>query len=247
MLKTLQERIIFQPTRLADDYIYRFDQPFEELFLTDLALGVRVNALFFPAEWGSGRRLVLYFHGNAGNLQRWGKYAADFTQHGFDFLAIDYPGYGKSPGQPSEEGCYQSARIAYNWALERYASDRIVIYGRSLGSAMASWLAARQPARQLILETPFPSMTKLIAYKVPRFIANLGAPVHFPVEHFLQKVPYPKSVFQGTHDWVVPYKAALELKPWVGDDRFFVIEGGGHKNLNQFDYYHEKLVEILEK
>jgi len=45
----------------------------------------------------------------------------------------------------------------------------------------------------------------------------------------------------------VPYKAALELKPWVGDDRFFVIEGGGHKNLNQFDYYHEKLGEVLDK
>ncbi|NUO02720.1 MAG: alpha/beta fold hydrolase [Saprospiraceae bacterium] len=247
MLKALQKRIIFQPTRLPENYVFQFDLRFEEFFLTDPVSGLRINALFFPAEWGSGRQLVLYFHGNAGNLQRWGKLAADFIRHGYDFFVIDYPGYGKSPGKPTEEGCYHSAQMAYSWALERYASEWIIIYGRSLGSAMASWLAAHRPARQLILETPFPSMAKLIAYKAPRFIADLGTPVHFPVEHFLQRVPYPKSVFQGTHDWIVPYKAALELKPWVGDDRFFVIEGGGHKNLNQFDYYHEKLVHVLEK
>ncbi len=245
MLKALQERIIFQPTRLPEQYVFRFDQSFDEFFLTDLELGLSINALFFPAEWGSGQHLILYFHGNADNLQRWGKLAADFTCHGFDFLAIDYPGYGKSPGQPSEDGCYHSAQMAYNWALKRYSEKKITIYGRSLGTAMASWLAARRPARQLILETPFPSMPRLIAHKVPRFMAAMETPVHFPVAHFLKKVSYPKSVFQGTHDWVVPYKAALELKPLVGEDRFFVIEGGGHKNLNQFDYYHEKLVEVL--
>ncbi len=245
MLKALQERIIFQPTRLPEGYVFHFDQPFEELFLENDNAASRISALFFPAEAESGRQLVLYFHGNAGNLQRWGKYAADFTRHGFDFLAIDYPGYGKSAGQPSEEGCYESAQMAYNWALQQYDAEKIIIYGRSLGSAMASWLAARSPARQLILETPFPSMPKLIAYKVPRFIASRGTPVHFPVERYVQKVAYPKSIFQGTRDWVVPYKAALELKQWIGEDRFFVIEGGGHKNLNQFDYYHEKLLEVL--
>lgn len=245
MLKALQERIIFQPVRLAGDYVFRFDQPFEEFYLADLTSGLRINALFFPAKWNRGRRLILYFHGNAGNMQRWGQYAADFIRHGFDFLIIDYPGYGKSPGQPSEEGCYQSAALAYAWASARYKAEDIIIYGRSLGSAMASWLASKYPAQQLILETPFPSMPKLITYKAPRFIADQGSHINFPVEQYLQQVYYPKFVFQGTQDWVVPYRAALELKPLVGEDRFFVIKGGGHKNLNTFPHYHKKLKEVL--
>ncbi len=237
-----QEKFIFQPKPLKTTHQFSFEQEFEEFFLNSPEAGIKVNALFFPSRPIS-HGIVLYLHGNADNLQRWSRHAVDFLRHQYDVLFIDYPGYGKSPGEPSETHCYQSAELAYAWVAERYAQQNIIIYGRSLGTGVAAYLAARHPAQQLILETPFPSIPKLVRFWVPGF---LRVRHHFPVEKYLQQVKYPITIFQGTWDIIVPHRAAVQLKPHLErDEDFITIEKGRHKNLNQFQEYQEKLEDLL--
>ena len=98
----LQKKALFRPVTLAADYTFSFEAPFEEHFL-DTPDGARINLLRFPTAWAQRRGAVLYFHGNRGSLQRWGAMHADFTSRGFDFIAPDYRGYGKSKGKLSED------------------------------------------------------------------------------------------------------------------------------------------------
>ena len=240
----MHERVVFQPDGLLSDYAFQFDRPFEEFFLADTSAQLRVNALYFPAL-AESKGIVLYFHGNADNLQRWGKHAGDFTRLGYSVLAVDYPGYGKSPGKPSETNCYHSAALAFDWARKRYAADSIVIYGRSLGTGVASWLAARQPAQQLILETPYTSIPDLFRYRAFQLLLPIPLKTNFPVKDYVKAVDYPVTVFHGTNDWTTPYRLALQLREVVGNDRFITIQGAGHKNLSDYALYHDKLKLLL--
>ena len=102
-----QEELIFQPKKLERNYTFHFNQPSQEYFIPTKD-GETLNALFFPSPTSS-KGFILYFHGNAGNLQRWGEYAVDFTRLGYDILMIDYRGYGKSTGSPDELKLYEDA------------------------------------------------------------------------------------------------------------------------------------------
>lgn len=243
---SLHHRIMFQPTPLAEDYQFDFEHPFSEKYLQDDSLGISLHALHFTVP-DTAKGIVLYFHGNADNLQRWGRYTVDLTQRNYEVLAIDYPGYGKSEGEPSEAAIYRSADLAYAWARERYAPEQIVIYGRSMGGAPASWLAGRQPAQQLILETPFPSVPKLFRTQASVVLVPFEPRIKFPVIHYLESVPCPVTIFHGTDDWVVPYRAAAQLKSVLKPaDRFITIEGGGHKDLRSFSAYQQSLTDLLQ-
>jgi hypothetical protein len=246
VLYGVHKHIIFQPSSLGKDYSFIFEHPFSELYLQDKQSELQLHALHFPADSVS-KGIVLYFHGNADNLQRWGRYTVDFTQRHYDVLAVEYPGYGKNPGTPSEQSLYESARLAFEWAQERYSPDKIIIYGRSLGSGPASWLAARHEVRQLILETPFPSIPNLFRMRASVALVPFEPKVKFPVATHIQSVAYPVSIFQGTNDWVVPYRVAVKLKDQLKPkDQFITIEGGSHKNLRTYTEYQKKLTDVLQ-
>lgn len=246
VLYGFHEHIVFQPSSLEKGYSFEFDHPFSELYLNDEQSEHPLHALFFPAE-DTAKGLVLYFHGNSDNLQRWGRYTVDFTRHHYDVLAVEYPGYGKNPGKPTEQALYESARLAFAWAEARYASDRIIIYGRSLGSGPASWLAARHEVRQLILETPFPSIPQLFRMRATVALVPFEPRLEFPVGKYVQSIQYPVSVFQGTEDWVIPYRIAAQVKDYLkANDRFITIEGGSHKNLRTYPEYQEQLAHLLQ-
>ena len=240
-----QHKYIFLPTRLADNTRFQFDGNFEEISLSLNNAEDKLSGIYFKAA-DTSSFLVLYFHGNADNLQRWGNFAKDFTRLGFDFFAIDYPGYGKSPGTPSEEGIYESALAAWEWAEERYPPEKIIIYGRSMGSAPASYIASKKRARQLFLETPFFSMEQLLEEHAP-IVFRLASPKYrFPVHQFIAESELPVFIFQGTNDRLVPLSNAEKLKPLLkSGDEFIIIEGGKHKNLNTFEAYHKNLERLL--
>ena len=103
---TFQKKIIFQPAKLHLDHSFNFEEPFQEFFIP--VGNQKINALYFNAKKDK-KGVILYLHGNADNLDRWGKYASDFTHRGYDVLMIDYRGYGKSDGKASEKNIYSDA------------------------------------------------------------------------------------------------------------------------------------------
>ncbi len=241
----LQDKFIFQPKKLEQGYVFQFNQPFEEHFIKTEG-GETLSALLFRSSLPS-KGFILYFHGNAGSLQRWGHYAIDFTQLGYDILMIDYRGYGKSSGTPNETDFYNDAKIVLDWSRKNISFTRLIIYGRSLGSAVASHLASENTPDLLILETPFDEIKSVVYPPIRPLLSLFPRRNYFPNYYFIQKVKCKKVIFHGTNDWVVPFSSAMKLKPLLSsEDKFFIIEGGGHRNLRDFKEYQEALAEVLD-
>ncbi len=239
-----QDSIIFQRKSLERSYQFKFSEPFEEQFITT-SDGETINALLFRSPSPS-KGLILYFHGNADNIQRWGKYAIDFTSKGYDILMADYRGYGKSSGQPDEKNLYDDAQLILDWSQKNIPHSRLILYGRSLGTAVASHLAMSSPPDLLILETPFDELKGAIYSPLKPMLHLFPLHHEFPNKTFLPNIHCKIVVIHGTDDWVVPLASALALKPLLKKgDQFVIIEKGGHKNLREFDEYHKTLTENL--
>ena len=243
----LQEYFIFRPERLPQDYTFIFQKPYEELFIQSPHKG-RLNALWFRQDQQpTTRGVILYFHGNAGSLRRWGHLHYFFARLGYDFFTYDYRGYGKSRGPRTEAIMYEDARAVYDFIRPHYPPDKIVIFGRSLGSAFATWLAVHVEARLLVLETPFASMRRLFRAYFPILPPVFRYKFLFSNHRWLKKVSLPVYIFQGDEDLVVPFRVAAALIPSLKPgDRFFRIEGGSHNNLLYYDKYVAEIEKILE-
>lgn len=242
-----QERFVFQPFQLPEGYRFFFNATgWEEVWL-ETGDGARLNALLFRAFTGPQRRgVVLYLHGNRGDLRRWAQHQGAFTRLGYDFMAIDYRGFGKSSGRPSEQGLYADGEAAYRWLLARYAERDIVLYGRSLGSGVASWLATRYRPRLLILETPFDNIPNVVRALVRLPIPDALFRLWFPNDRHLKRLNCPAVVFAGTRDRVVEYRLSQRLRPLLnGPEAFITIDGAGHRNLDTFPKYHYQLERVL--
>ena len=240
-----QEELIFQPKKLDRNYSFHFNQPSQEYFIPTKD-GETLNALFFASPT-KPKGFILYLHGNAGNLQRWGEYAVDFTQLGYDILMIDYRGYGKSTGSPDELKLYEDAATVLDWAKFNTPFFRLIIYGRSLGAAIASHLAVDRTPDLLILETPFDELKGVVYPPLQPVLALFPQRYFFSNKQNIPKIKCKKVIFHGTDDWIVPLFSAKKLRPLLRiEDRFFIIEGGGHRNLRDFPEYHRLLVETLK-
>lgn len=240
-----QDSFIFQGAFLSQDHKFNFPgENFEEVFL-EAEDGVKVNGLHFKAENSQG--IVLYFHGNAGNIDGYGQVAPDFTQNGWDIFMIDYHGYGKTPGKASEKNMYADAELAWNYAKSKFPAEKIVIYGRSLGSSPACQMAINHPEPALLmLETPFYSLKKIAAgtfwmLPVPLLLKH-------PMRNDLKapQVKMPVVIFHGTNDEVVPFEQGKALTDlFAGEVSLFTIEGGHHNDLGEFPAYQLALREML--
>ena len=242
-LYSVQKKIIFRPDPLEQGHVYKFDRAFEE-FNLEHSNGEKINTLFFPAEESKG--LVIYFHGNSKNLQHWGKYLPDVIDRGFDIVAIDYRGYGKSDGDVSESNMYEDGLLVYNWAKKNHPDKKIILWGRSLGTAIASHLSKDKTAEKLILETPFYNMPELVKTRFPLLLIPVELKYKFPNNTNIENNNITTYIIQGTKDNIVPFKSAQKLQRILEtDDHFFTIKGAGHKNLHKFNDYHSVLDEIL--
>lgn len=236
-----QEIFIFRPDKLSPDYTYEFEKA-DEIWLTNTS-GEKINALHFKTDTPKG--VILYFHGNAGALDKWGNVAEDFTSKNYDVFIIDYPGYGKSEGRISEKKLFENALIAYNYIDRNYKANEIIIYGRSIGTGIATELASKVKAKLLILEAPFFRLDDLIGEWM-RFLPN-NILLRYPLRNDLhvQEVDFPIWVFHGTADKVVPLKSGLKLEKYLQNDHYIIIQNGGHNDLNQYEEYHDSLKRIL--
>lgn len=241
----LQEKFLFHPVAVARNIPWKFDMPFEEIDLpinnTDTVNLVK----FFPKD-SVRRGVVLYFHGNRGNISRYATFSSNFTKHGYEVWMEDYPGFGKSVGERNEKILYEQAQQVYKMALSKYHADSIIIYGKSFGTGIAAYTAAAGNAKQLILETPYYSIPALYNCYAPIYPNQRMASYKIPTNEYLPQIKYPITIFHGTDDGVIPYRCAEKLKEIVkSSDHFITIEGGTHHNLNEYPLFHQKLDSLL--
>jgi len=241
----LQEKLLFHPVSLPRSFQFKFDIPFKEINIAMNKTDTLNVIQFFPPD-SVPKGVVIYFHGNKGNVIRFAKFANNFTKNGFQVWMPDYPDYGKTTGKLTEENIYAQATEVYKLAHSKFPPDSIFVYGRSLGSGVAAYIAATNKCAGLILETPYYSIPDLFSSYAPVYPTKRMSHFKFPVGEYLQKVKEPILIFHGTSDKVIPFGEAEKLKKALKpSDEFVVIENGTHNNLNNFSLYHKKLDSVL--
>jgi fermentation-respiration switch protein FrsA (DUF1100 family) len=231
---------------LLDQFFVYHPEPWQERDWASLS-GLPLEEVWFQSGDGAklfgwyvevqeDRPVVLWCHGNAGNIIHRLENLTLLYQLGVSVFLFDYRGYGRSQGKPSEEGLYQDAIGAYDYLtrVRQIRPERIVIFGRSLGAAVAADLASMKPAAGLILESPFPSIASVARHHYG------GMPVHwllgaeFKLIDRLPQLSLPKLVIHGDQDDIIPiefgrqvFEAAKPPKQW------YAIAGADHNNTYQ--------------
>ena len=243
----LQDNFLFHPLFLPADYHYTFNIPFREIDLT-VAKDKNLSVVEFTVPDSVCRGIVLYFHGNRLNINRYASFANNFTKHGYEVWMMDYPGFGKSTGARTEQIICDDALRLYKMARARFSSDSIIIYGKSIGTGVASQLASVVKCKRLILETPYYSISALASHYFFIYPIPLLSRYKFPVYQYFEKIRAPITIFHGSNDEVIPYKQAkrlLELKK--ANVELITIGKGKHNNLANFTLFHQKLDSVLRK
>lgn len=242
-----QDYILFHPVPLARNHRYNFSVPYREVNIPYDAVS-NLNVIQFSTESSIKKGVVLYFHGNKKNISWYARYVPAFTRHGYEVWMPDYPGFGKSTGKLTERRLDEYAVQLYKLARTRFGMNDIIIYGKSMGTGIASYLASVSDCRELILETPYYSMHSLMADYFPVFAVSRLLRYRLPTFEYLPKVSAPVTIFHGTSDWVIPYANAKELKAVLKPgDRFVSIPGGSHNDLNDFPLMRHTMDSLLEK
>lgn len=241
----IQEKLIFLPSKLPMDHTYQMTMPFEEIFL-ESEDGAVINAIHQKADNPKG--LILYFHGNAGDLSRWSSITSFFVEKDYDVLVMDYRTYGKSTGKLSEKALYADAQMIYDHALKSYAEKDITLYGRSLGTGLATYLASKNQPNQILLETPYYDLYQVAKNRFPFFPVRYLMAYEFPSHEYVLKASCPITIFHGTNDYIVPFDSGKKLFDVIPSAKktFIGIEGGRHNNLIEFDQYHQAVENALK-
>jgi alpha-beta hydrolase superfamily lysophospholipase len=241
-----QERLIFVPLgTLTDDAVIELGQEFSEVFL-DGVEGGHIHALHLKAK--NPRGCILYFHGNTGHITRWGPIAEELHSFGFDVFVPDYRGYGKSRGLRTQETLYADALLCYEHLLKSYPESKICIYGRSLGSAMATWLSAHSNSGGVVLEAPFDSLKNVALYYLKIFPAGMLLKFDFRNELYLKASKANILIVHGTKDRIVPYRCGFSLyKSAKAKAEMVTVPGGHHGDLNGYPIFRDKLKAFFDK
>jgi len=203
--------------------------PGEDISLT-AADGVRLHA-WYAAE-PAARLSILWFHGNAGNLEDRRGMFRSLRQLPANVLVVDYRGYGKSEGKPSEAGLYLDARAAWDWLSARTPPGRIVILGKSLGSGPACELASRVPCGGLVVQSAFTSAPDMAWRVVPLFPARWFMRTKFDNLSKVPGIACPKLFIHSRDDEVIPFRMGERLYAAASEPREHAwFDGAGHNDL----------------
>jgi uncharacterized protein len=235
-LYAFQTRFIFHPGKLTRDFKFKLGDDDEEIFLAT-SDGEDINALFYQ---GTRDEVILYFHGNAGDLSGWHFVAEDFVGQGYSIFIVDYRGYGKSSGKISEAGFYKDAEAAFNFltTTKTYTPQDIIIYGRSIGSGVAVELASKHKTKGLVLESPYTSLSSLANEKLPLMFPSLYLKYTFNNFKKIEAVESPVILIHGTLDTLIPPDHSKKLLTKIKTkSKIILVEGGAHNDLNSFASY----------
>jgi hypothetical protein len=249
VLYFMQDRMVFlarlpgreleaTPRHVGFDYV---DVNFET---TD---GLSLHGWYVYAH--NSRGTVLFLHGNAGNISHRLDSIAIFHELGLDTFIIDYRGYGRSEGKPSEEGTYRDAEAAWQYLVTDRGEDpaRIIMFGRSIGGGVAAWLATRHKAAALIVESSFTSAVEMAAHLYPYMPVRLISRLRYPVADYVARVRCPVLVIHSRDDEIIPFAMGRALYEAAPAPKAFLELAGDHNNgfLLSRDRYSEKLAKFI--
>jgi len=240
----IQDKFIFKPEKLRQDFRFKYDAPFKELFF-DVEEGVRINGLHFYVTKPLG--LILYFHGNSRSIKGWAKYAKDFYRYNYDVVLVDYRGFGKSTGKRNEKAMLNDMQFVYDTLTVTYPENHIIVYGRSLGSGFATKVASDNTPRYLILDAPYFSFKKTIERFLPILPVKYILRYHLRTDKWIQKVNCHTYILHGTKDRLIPISNSEKLQELnLRKITLIRIHGGRHNNLPLFPEYHNFIRDILK-
>jgi pimeloyl-ACP methyl ester carboxylesterase len=251
VLLALEDRLLFPGATIARPW----HEPPNDLRIRDLtfdsATGDHIHAWFSaPEGWTPQQGAILISHGNGGNLSRLSSRAYRWREAlGRAVLLYDYPGYGKSSGRPSEDGCYAAGEAALRWLIESQGvpAGEIILVGESMGGAIAVELATRHRVRLLALHGAFTSFPDMAQVRFPCFPSRYLVHNRMDNKAKIHLTQCPVLITHGTADSVVPFHQGERLFAAAHEPKQFVrLEGHGHAPPQEEDFF-EMVRQFLAK
>jgi len=231
-MSVLDRLFVYHPDPWQDrDWAKLSGLPLEDVWF-QAADGTRLFGWY--VESSGTQAVLLWCHGNAGNIINRLDNLAELYRLGLSVFLFDYRGYGRSHGRPSEEGLYQDALGAYAYVAgtRRVRPERIVLFGRSLGAAVAGEVASQRPVSGLILESSFPSVEALARLHYFGLPAHWLVGARFNLADRLQHVSVPILVIHGDQDDIVPIQLGRQVfEAAKAPKSFYLVPDADHNNL----------------
>ncbi|MDP6543413.1 MAG: alpha/beta hydrolase [Phycisphaerae bacterium] len=250
LLFLFQGSLVYHPTRhlLATPRDHEKPMDYEDVSL-QTSDGVKLHGWFVPAA--SPKGTVLIFHGNAGNVSHRIETIAIFHEMGYNAMIIDYRGYGRSEGSPGEQGTYRDAEAAWTHLTRtrKLEPDKIVIFGRSLGAAVASWLAVEKHSAGLIIESAFTSVpdrgAEMYKFLPVRFLAR----INYDTLGRIGKLRCRLLVIHSPDDEIIPYHHGEQLFEAAKEPKRFQEISGKHNDgfIKSGSVYKDALSQFLSE
>ncbi len=242
-----QHLFYFQPKQFDINHVFSFPVrirfkeakiPFDSSTIIDVVK--------FQPEDSVPKGVVLFFHGNRYNVEHYSTYAPYFSRNGYECWMPDYPGYGRSTGEVSVPMLKEIAMQLFKMARAKYPSEKIMIYGKSLGSGIAAYLASQRDCKVLMLETPYYSLSELSSEYL--FMMPVKYLLHedLATNEYLPNVTAPTVVWHGSSDELIPLTEASRLIPLLKPkDRFFIMPDANHNSIAHYPAYQHSIDSLL--
>lgn len=242
-----QDKFIYFPSREHIASPESVGLEYEEFFL-ETGDTLNLHAWYIPRT--GARQTLLFLHGNAGNISHRLESIQLFHEIGLNVFIFDYRGYGKSEGKPDENGTYADAEAAWLYLRrEKHlnASD-IIVFGRSLGGGVASWLAAKYPPASLILESTFSSIDEIAAHYYPYFPVRWLSHIHYPTGERISEIHCPVLIVHSPEDEVVPFRFGQSIFRNANEPKTFLSILGDHNRgfLHSGSHYTDGLSAFIQ-
>jgi fermentation-respiration switch protein FrsA (DUF1100 family) len=227
LLYVFQEKMVFFPGKRIVDTPETMGLQYEDVYLVTED-EIKIHGWYIPHP--DAKATLLFFHGNAGNISHRLDSISIFHDLGLSVFIIDYRGYGRSDGRPSEQGTYMDALAAWNYLVDerRLRPDEIIVFGRSLGGGVAAAQAARITPATVILESTFTSVKELGKHYYPYLPVSWIARIRYPVDEHIKSFDCPVLVIHSHQDDVVPFRHGQRLFATAREPKMFLPISGDH-------------------
>lgn len=238
-----QEKALFKSVKHPSNYRYQFTSPFEERSI-QMKDGKKLNGLLFKAKESKG--LILWLPGGRGMLDSLGQDAGTYTNMGYDIFLLNYRGFGKSEGKISSEKQFNDdLGTAFDYFQKEYGRN-IHVFGYSLGSGPAAFLAANRSPKTVVLIAPYYNFTEFVQKSIPYLPISLLLKYKFPTDQYLQHANCPVYLIHGLEDDKIAPDVSVRIKELLKpSDELILLKGQKHNHFEKNEEYISVVKRIL--